>query len=372
LKILIDDEIFLYQRFGGVSRIFTEIIKSVKSNKDYDLNFSCLYSENEYLQNESFVKLPAYLENYNFPLKGKIIRGITKAISHPKVIGAIKNNSIDLFHPTFYSDYYLKELNANPNIKFVFTVHDLIHELSENNKHYSQIADIKRRNLLRANHIIVVSENTKKDLLKFYPFVDEKKVSVNYLSQSLPATEELIDDLPDKYILFVGVRDGYKNFEVLANAFSKIKDKYPGISLFCTGSAGFSSSEKSKFTELGIQNLVIHKKLTDAQLKYAYRKAKMFVFPSKYEGFGMPILEAFYSKTPVILSNSSCLPEIGAEAALYFNPTNEQELQAQIETILNNESLRKELTEKGLQRVKIFSWQKHVEETLRIYEMLIK
>ena len=110
--------------------------------------------------------------------------------------------------------------------------------------------------------------------------------------------------------------------------------------------------------------------LTDKQLKYVYEKATMFVFPSKYEGFGMPVLEAFSSSTPCVLSKTGSLPEVGADAALYFDPENPDELKEKIELLIQDQSLQRQLIEAGKRREAFFSWDKCYEETLVVYESL--
>ena len=370
MKVLIDDEAFIIQKYGGVSRIFSEILSRLVNCKNTQLLFYNFYSENEYLNALGFNGISPYLKNLNFPLKGKIIRFISRFFSNPFTIKNIKSANADIFHSSFYSDYYLNSLQNNSKIKFVFTIHDLIHELMPEVKGNADLAANKKNNLLRADHIIVVSESTKKDLLKFYPFVDKNKITVIHLANSLTNESEKVINLPEKYLLFVGERRGYKNFNLFIEAFNAFSLIHPDYKVVCTGSMSFSSSEIHLFKKLNLQQKIFHFKCNDKQMRYIYEKSKMFVFPSLYEGFGLPVLEAFACKTPVILSNSSSLPEVGDTAALYFNPQSEIELTNKMLLLANDQNLCNELVEKGINRLNDFSWDKHFESTYSIYNSL--
>ena len=145
MRILFDDEVFFRQRFGGVSRIFAKLIEGIEQNSNHQLLFNCNYSENEYLL-QLKPNINSFLKPYQFPLKGKLIRGIYGRYSHQKTINTIGKNKANVFHPTFYANYYLQALNK-AQLPLVFTVHDLIHEQTPNNAHYAQMAKMKEENL---------------------------------------------------------------------------------------------------------------------------------------------------------------------------------------------------------------------------------
>jgi glycosyltransferase involved in cell wall biosynthesis len=369
LRLLIDDEIFIYQRFGGVSRIFSELLKRLPHERDIDLNFASTYSENEYLNELKRTQYPPFLKNFSFPLKGKILRTLLKFINHKQVVKQLGSGKIDVFHPSFYEDYYVNVLQNSPT-KLVFTVHDLIHEKFPSNGSDKRMAQKKAANIALAQRIIVVSEHTKKDLLAQYPSVNPAIISVIYLSHSLPVLSEPIEGLPDKYILFVGERAGYKNFKQLLEAFAEVSILHPDLHLFCAGSRPFSATEKAFLAQAQLEQKVKQQPLSEKQLKYAYENALLFVFPSLYEGFGIPILEAFASKTPVLISNRSSLPEVAQGAAQLFNPDEPGDLSKQLKSLLNDVNLRQHLIELGSNRVKDFSWEKHYAKTLEVYHSL--
>lgn len=368
MKLLIDDEIFYRQRFGGISKIFYEIIKRVKKDNSVELDFKNLYSENDLLLSLQIPQIKPYLRNSNFPLKGKIVRGVNHFISHKRVNDALRIIKPDIFHPTFYSNYYFDALKSNSKTKLVFTVHDLIHEKFGENNHYKDLAKKKKENIDRADAIIVVSENTKKDLLEVYANVNPDKIHVNYLAQSITDYKSTKTSLPNKYVLFVGSRSFYKGFDSMLHAFARIRNQNPDLQLLCTGNESFNVEEHQKLSKLGLTNYITRKALSVSELRYAYENAEMFVFPSNYEGFGIPILEAFACKTPVIISNSSSLPEIAGNAALVFEKNNNEDLAMKMNLLLSNPNLKNEMIQKGIAREKEFSWDNHYQNTLAIYK----
>jgi glycosyltransferase involved in cell wall biosynthesis len=372
MQVIYDDEIFFRQPFGGVSKIFATLIEAAKSNTQIDLCFKNYYTENEYLLNLNLNAIPPYLKGKNFPLKGKLVRLVAGSLSHTHVNKLILKNNPAVFHPTFYSNYFFNALQKANKTKLVFTIHDLIHEKYPYNSHFKYLAKIKAENLKRAHAIITVSEHTKNDLLNIYPFVNPDIVFVNHLAESITATQPApIANLPEHYILFVGEREGYKNFSVLLEAFSKIASSLPHLMLFCTGSSKLSALHKQQINHYGLQNRVIKQSLTVNQLKTAYSNAAVFVFPSLYEGFGIPILEAFACQTPVIASYASSLPEVAGNAALFFEPTQANDLAEKIMTLLKDETLKKQLVANGINRLRYFSWQKHIDKTFEIYKQLL-
>jgi glycosyltransferase involved in cell wall biosynthesis len=163
--------------------------------------------------------------------------------------------------------------------------------------------------------------------------------------------------LPDKYVLFVGTRDRYKNFPFFLKVVAGLLRKWQ-LRLVCAGGGSFTESEKVLIKNYGLEGLVQQRMFADEDLPVIYKNARVFVFPSEYEGFGMPILEAMKCHCPVVLSENGVFREIAREAALYFELGNEQSLQNAIENVLENEDLRTTLLKRGEEREKEFSWQK--------------
>ena len=228
--------------------------------------------------------------------------------------------------------------------------------------------EAKKRAILAAETIICISHNTKRDLLERYN-ISESKVVVTHLAADININQSYNSELvpAQPYFLYVGGRTGYKNFDVLLQAFSKIASVQPDISLCVTGYP-FNSIEKQYISELGIDNRIVHCGFaSDAQLAKLYRCSAAFVYPSLYEGFGIPPLEAMACGAVAIVANSSSIPEVVGDAALLFDPQSTDELADQLRFVLDNSIERDRLISAGKIREKEFSWDKTAAQTLEAY-----
>ena len=176
-----------------------------------------------------------------------------------------------------------------------------------------------------------------------------------------------LDVLPERYVLFVGNRGQYKDARVLFEAFVHIAHDFPDLHLLCVGGAGLSPQEVQWLTERGIRDRVSQRYLSDAEIASAYAHAGVFVFPSRFEGFGLPALEAMASGTPVMLANATSLPEVGADAAIYFTPGNAAELASALASLLTDEAAKQQLITRGLERAATFTWHAAAEKTAAVY-----
>jgi len=371
MKVLYDHQIFNFARIGGIARYFTELLRY-----NHMAELSLKYSDTIYLQDQCFSNykiLPmdhvrnTFLPGFNFKGKGFLRRSYSKVFKKNNLaisIDSLKRNKFDVFHPTYYEPYFLKYLKRKP---FVLTVYDMIHELFPhfflNDK---DTIPYKQLLIPQADVIIAISENTKKDILKFFPTLSEK-IKVIYLASSFQQINERIKK--EKYILFTGARALYKNFTAFAEAIAPLLIKY-NFNLVCTGHP-FSPEERLLLKNLTISDRSFCKYVSDDELVELYSKSTIFVFPSIYEGFGIPVLEAFSSNCPAILSNTSSLPEIGGDAAVYFDPYSIESMRQQIERVLISPSLQEEMIQKGKERLKLFSWEKCAEETMEVYKELV-
>lgn len=368
LKILYDYQIFTEQEYGGISRYFSEVISRFKKDDDNDFAISSLVSNNYYLIKHG-LNCKTFFRNINVKGKRKLMKFINR--NYSKAI--IQKKDFDILHPTYYDNYFFKYLDGKP---FVITVHDLIYELfPQKNKHHERIRNQIRNAVPQANRIIAVSKNTKKDIIQYYG-IPEEKIDVVYhgfIEDSENTNYSGYNfDLPQKYILFVGKRDGYKNFNGLLKAFAKIY-KQLNLYLVCAGGGSFSKTEMKMLNEQKCgANVILFPQVTDAMLSYLYKNALAFIFPSKYEGFGIPILEAFSNGCPVILSNCSSFPEIAENAAIYFEPDSVDSIIAAIEKIFFNEMTRTDLITKGYNALKKFSWETCYKETINSYRKVIE
>jgi len=362
IKILYDHQCFTNQRYGGISRYFFELIKNLLIKKDVEINLSLKFSNNEYIGNLKDI-IP-FLPAKDFP--GKII--LLDFMNKPISIKTLRKNKYDIFHPTYYNPYFLSHLKS----PFVLTIHDMIHELyPELVSKWDKSREHKKKLVSLAKKVICVSKNTKNDLVNLLD-VDENKIEVIYhgisvkdynLSKSL---NNLI--LPEKFLLFVGKRSGYKNFNFTLKAISRLFKEDKTLHMVCYGGGKFSKAEIELFNKLNLSNNVHYITGGEETLVELYSKALAFIFPSLYEGFGIPILEAFACSCPVVCSDRSSLPEIAEKASEYFNPEDELSIENAVDYIIKNEKRRKELIELGKERLKLFDWNFTAEKTLEVYK----
>ena len=387
MKILIDHQIFEMQKFGGISRYFFELLLQFQNTDNIDVELSLNYSDNIYLKKNTQLRTKITRnEHFCQSFGGKVFKGKRilykllkerstfipdyEKINRQNTIKKLKKGDFDVFHATYYDDYFLDYIGAKP---FVITVHDLIHQIYPEYFLGNKI-DKNIEILNRAAAIIAISHSTKKDLMEFYNIPSEK-IFVIYHASSLLVTEKITEvfskNIPEKYILFVGSRSLYKNFYFLAEAFAQIADEFPELHLVCTGSE-LNLNEEKFLDKLKIRSRVKQYFVDDNALIFLYQNASLFVFPSLYEGFGIPILEAFENECCVLLANSSSLPEIAQDGALYFEPKSISSLVESLRELLNNDILRESLIQKGSQIYTKFSWKKTSTQTLDVYNKAIQ
>ena len=249
----------------------------------------------------------------------------------------------------------------------------MIHEIfPENFSKKDRTRELKKELAFKAERIIAISESTKNDIIKFYPNLDPEKIDVVYHGNPFEKAELTFSasEKKESYILFTGQRGGYKNFTLFVKAVAPLLKKY-NLKLKCTGRS-FCKEELEMFDALEISDRCECTFASDDELKKLYANALVFAFPSLYEGFGFPILEAFSCGCPIALSGASCFPEIAGDAAVYFDPNSETDIQNKIENIITSESARRELIKKGFERKKNFSWQKCAFETAQVYEKAMR
>lgn len=362
MNILYDHQIFSSQKYGGISRYFYELMREFQTMEDIHVDISIRVSNNHYIADQK------YFTHWNFFPKNEF-RGKHRLMNIPNKFESVlklKQKKFDIFHPTYYEPYFLKYLGKKP---FVLTVHDMIHEkfsemFSPNDKTSKQ----KRVLVENAIKIITVSQSTKRDLIELFG-TDESKIEVIYHGNSMfPKTDDNIHlELPKKYLLFVGTRGGYKNFERFIKSVSRLLEEDEDFFVVCVGSGKFGS-EMQLFSGLRIAKQVIHYGVNDESLAYLYKNALAFVFPSLYEGFGIPILESFACGCPVVCSHTSSLPEVAENAACYFDPYSEESMLNAILRVLEDSSFREDLIAKGYAQLKKFSWKQTAEQTKKVYE----
>lgn len=364
VRVVYDADAFDRQKVGGISRYLTELILTLRTLGLARPTTSFFLTDNRHLLDaHAFSVLPVpsgmkwrYKDYYK-----RRINDITTRF-------ALTHNLADVFHMTYYDASLLPLLRC----PLVVSVYDMIPELLPHC--FSDPASIhpnKKAICDRADAVICISQNTKADLIRLFG-VDPNKVFVTHLGISRDWSEcaRTVPNLPDRYLLFVGSRAAYKNFRQVADALADLSTRFPDLHLVCVGGGRLSEAERAYLCDRSVLDRVHQYDLSDRELAYCYSKAAAFVFPSLYEGFGIPILESFASHCPAILSDRSCFPEIAADAAEYFEPGADDSLNASIERVLGDDAYRDALVRRGEQRVSDFTWRATAIETARIYGTL--
>jgi glycosyltransferase involved in cell wall biosynthesis len=348
------------QTFGGISRYFFELINNAQ-NSGFQAELSLVSSSNEYLQESKNVKIPIHLPIQYHARFYRLTNKINRKYSQAK----IKLGNFDILHPTFYEEYFIGKTKK----PYVITVYDLINErypqYFSNNQEF---INRKKKLMENASRIIAISENTKKDIVEYFN-IKESKIDVTYLAESLSiVTATKVENLPLKYLLFIGKRGGYKNFETMYQGIKEILAKYPELFLVCAGGGDFSTLENEQFVADKIGHKIKYISFSkNEELKYLYEKAVCFIFPSLYEGFGIPVLESFASGCLICTSFSSSLKEIGGDSVLYFDPHSPLEIEKAIEQALSLDKKNK-FTDRGLIELQKYSWLKTTEQTFDVYK----
>ena len=362
MKILFDQQIFSFQGYGGISRYFYELASRINETKNKVL-IDGKYSNNVYI-GKLKKNTKQFLPRFNFPYKNVVLFYLNNIFDSKN----LKKGNFDLLHVTYYHPYFSKYLKGKP---YIVTVYDMAHELfsGEVKGLVDKTIKYKRETICGASKIIAISENTKKDLIRLYG-IPENKIEVIYLGNPLEGAKPLkIDNLPDKYLLFVGNRKGYKNFDFFVKTVTPIIKNDKKLHLVCAGGGKFSREENKLLSGLKISNQV--KQIgfkNDNELAYIYKQALVYVLPSLYEGFGMTALEAFSMGCPVVASNTSSTPEVCGDAAIYVNPKDTKSMRNGIGSVLSNQKLRNRMIKLGLEQTKKFSWTNTLTMTLKLYK----
>ena len=265
--------------------------------------------------------------------------------------------------------------------KRVTTMHDLtlLHTYNTDKNwlifHVKQLVGrfVWKRVATLSDHIIAISENTKREYQHF-THIPEHKISVVYeAGEASTGTTRPYKALPyTRFILYVGQQPDYKNLPRLAEAHQRLLKRHPDLGLVFVGRMNPDTlRNKALFEKRGYKNIHFTGFLPDTERDWLMTKALAYVFPSLMEGFGLPPLEAMAHGTPVVSSNTSCLPEILGDAAEYFNPLDVGDIASHIDDVISNDARRKELATLGYQRLKKYSWKKMAEETHAIYQRVL-
>ena len=366
MKIAYDYQIFGWQEYGGISRYFFELANHIALSKTAEVALISPLFVNSYVRAASDElrvighRMPAIRRT------GRIYRALNRTLAIP----FMWRFSPDIVHETYYSDARL----APRNCKVVLTVFDMIHErFPESFPAWDTTSKEKSAAVERADHIVCISENTRRDLIELFR-VPPEKTSVVYLGFTLTHASSLPSVKAGRpYLLYVGNRGGYKNFEGLLRAYAAESILRNGFELLAFGGGVFSAKECELISSLGLsEEQVTQVGGSDQRLAELYRNAAVFVYPSLYEGFGIPPLEAMSFDCPVACSNSSSIPEVVGDAAMLFDPLSIESIGKAVLELVQDQALCKAFVERGRERIKFFSWQSCAQQTAAIYRSLLK
>lgn len=363
MHIVFDYQIFTLQQFGGISRYFVELAARLPAwSGDMETSIVAPLYINEYLDPTTARltgrKIPP------FPGKHRILPAINRFASG----NILRSLRPDIIHETYYSSRGIAY--ACPRI---LTVYDMLHERYPDlfTGADRQVSRLKAKAARRADHIITISEITRDDLRKFLD-VDEEKITVVPLAASLKKGAEKYRGNERPYVLYVGLREGVKNFSGLLPAFADSAVLCRDFDLLCVGGGSFSPQELRRLSSLGIKGNVSQLDADDGLLASLYAGAAMFIYPSLYEGFGIPLLEAMRCGCPVACSNTSSMPSVAGDAAVFFDPSDPGDMRRAMERIVQSDEVARDLRMKGHARERKFSWDKCVGQTAAVYRRFAK
>jgi glycosyltransferase involved in cell wall biosynthesis len=361
MRVTFDDQIFTAQKIGGASRYFTELIDQYRRDASLGVEavtpFRYVITEHLVHSDPRRYRTPPRLR---LARRGRVIRTLNATRSASRLRRA------ELLHHTYYLPNYLRL----PATKRVCTVYDMIPELlpelyPNGSPHYA-----KETYARECDAVLCISQTTKDDMLRLYGPLD-KPVEVTHLAVS----NEYYDAQPNPdegqpYVAYIGRREQYKNFDVVLRAFAELADDHPKLRLLCAGGGPFRDSETARIAELDLTERVERRTIHDAEMPSLYASATAMVFPSRYEGFGLPIVEAFAARCPVVVADTPCSIEISGGAAAVFSPDDEQQLAGILSSLAGDPAERARWTALGSARARDFSWARTAKHTADVYRRI--
>jgi mannosyltransferase len=343
LKLILDNIIFSLQKSGGVSAYWYELLVRILNNNKFDIDFleNSKSSYNIFRQKLNIDENNVQYSNDSLFSRIKPV----KLLSKEKIV--------------FHSSYYRYARGSHS--KVITTVHDFIQE-KVNNSNWGLNSIMKRVAITNSDLIIAISENTKNDLLNFYPRLNPKNIHVIYNGVSESYFPLLQKEFLPNMILFVGSRVNYKNFDIAVDVVSKFQN----FNLVIAGNQLTHDEQILLNTKLSSSRWNFRLNPTNEELNILYNQASLLIYPSSYEGFGIPIIEAMKSGCPVIALNSSSIPEIAGEAALLVEKTTVDDYYDGIKYLMDR---RDHYVKLGLVNASRFSWDSTFEETIKLYKI---
>jgi glycosyltransferase involved in cell wall biosynthesis len=353
IRVSFDAQAFRIQGQGGVSRYFSELVRTFRSEADLGVE-AVLPSRLVATRHLAEAGLghhwvvPAHLLAYAAPILPS---------------GPRSHRGADLVHHTYYQP---KDLGGSWHVPRITTIHDMIPELFPDFFPNGNPHQAKREYVALSSGLVFVSETSRRDLLDLYGPQDIPTTvahlapgKVFYPRPPLGAGEQ------DHYVLFVGSRGAYKEFDTLLLALGKVGSI--SLSLIAVGGGALNDRELARIEELGLTGMVRQSSINDEELARLYSYADALVMPSRYEGFGLPVVEAMACSCPVVLSDIGVFREVAEDVARYFPVGDADALAALLDAIHGDAELRRTSRETGLVRVKDFTWSRAARTTADLY-----
>jgi len=362
LKVAYDHQIFASQQFGGVSRYFVELAKRVARAKGCSAEVVAPLHFNDLLR-DSGVPVRGFYIHPTPRTTGRHMRAGNDLLIRPYLWAVAPQ----VLHQTYYprTPYRLSRTAV------VVTVYDMIHERYADL--FNPADDTRKRKRAAVQHadtVICISEHTRRDLVEILGVPEERTrvVHVGFALQRASGDRALPAPLTERYLLFVGERAGYKNFSRLLEAYAASSRLRAEFVLVACGRHPFSPGELALMRQIGLDaGRVRHMSGGDEFLASLYAHATALVYPSLYEGFGLPPLEAMSHDCPVVCSNTSSIPEVVGDAAVLFDPADVESLRDALERVAFSDATRAALIARGRERLKRFSWERCAAQTVAIY-----
>ena len=358
MKILYDHQIFWKQKYGGISRYYVNLINALlKNNIDIEI-ISPIY-RNKYLH-----QLPAKIIKGTYLKRKPIFLGwLINYLNKRILLHNIKKKSDCIFHSTYYDC----DLDKNYKNKHVITIFDTIHELRRNDPNFLP----KKKILEKADKIICISDVTKNNLINIYN-QDPDKLETIHLGFDHIIYDQLLSFTHKRpFLLFVGSREKYKNFLYFIEQFSKSSQLMRNFDIILFGGGNITDNENQKLNFLGYQkNQIKHYEGSDQFLFTLYKKAEIFIFPSMFEGFGIPLIEAQACGCPILASDIDTFREICGDSVLYFDLSIKDDLIHKLEEILYSSDLKAKIKSKGQLNHSKYTWDNCAKKTIALYKNL--
>ena len=369
MRIRYDTQVFRLQSRGGISRYFVELIKEfASSNQQVFAPFPTRWTLNQHAIESGVVKeYPRALAPQRFKKKPRpVLRSAEIAFEASQRLQRIKPGTEDIYHPT----YYVRQKSEKFSKPMVVTLVDMIPEVFPQLFSKDPHSD-KHWYLRNADAIIAISESAADDIHRYLPEVSAPVhvVPLAVDSARFSPVGDLVDCFPRPWVLFVGNRGAYKDFNVLLAAI--LSTDLRDVHVVAAGRP-FSGAERRQISDLGLSDRVHHIVAADAMLPTLYRSCDAFVFPSRYEGFGLPTLEALSSGAPVLLANSSSHPEAGGTVCKYFEPTSAESLASTLSSMLRDDSIKSMSRNLGPAHAAKFTWTRTSEMTADVYRSVVE